>query len=88
MSTNCHRMILFMTDGSPQSSTGPQDSQEILDLIQARNTPTVDASIFTYSFGADAERELTRVIACQNNGVYQHIDLTATAGVGSLVGRP
>lgn len=47
--------MLFMTDGS--ISTGEDDKSKLLDKISNLNSG-VNASIFTYSFGQDADTEI------------------------------
>ena len=67
--TGCHKVILFLTDGEP--SVGKVDAtleQHIVDQNQD------DAVIFTYSLGSSAAQTLPKNIACQNNGIWTHVD--------------
>jgi len=63
-SSGCNKAILFLTDGADTSNFDPGE-------LQALNT--MGASIFTYSFGASADRRLPKAIACQNSGIWYQV---------------
>jgi hypothetical protein len=62
--SNCNGMVLFLTDGVDDS--GVQVS-EITELN------TKNYTIFTYSFGAEAEAEKPKEIACANHGIWHSV---------------
>lgn len=66
-SSFCHSAILFLTDGD---NTG----DDPLAIITERNTADIDARIFTYTLGSSASRSLPKDMACDNRGVYTHVD--------------
>ena len=71
-STNCHKAILFLTDGHNQDNT-----DNLLTLIQSRRNSYAEDSrpaIFTYSFGSVADKTVPKRIACENDGVWASIE--------------
>eukprot|EP01064_Diplonema_japonicum_P029723 TRINITY_DN4877_c0_g4_i1.p1 TRINITY_DN4877_c0_g4~~TRINITY_DN4877_c0_g4_i1.p1 ORF type:complete len:575 (+),score=163.03 TRINITY_DN4877_c0_g4_i1:44-1768(+) len=69
--TKCSKVILFLTDGFATDSAAA-----VLDAIK-RGQDSLGAGdpvkIFTYSMGKDADGELPKRIACENNGVWTRI---------------
>ncbi len=70
-STNCHKAILFLTDGAMTDS-----ESEFFSLIDRRRLE-VDASnppvFFTYSFGSGADERVPSKIACNYRGIWADI---------------
>jgi len=64
-STDCNKAILFLTDGMDGSGI-------TADEVAALNT--VRAAVFTFSFGSNADTKLPKAIACQNKGIWYHVD--------------
>lgn len=56
-----------MTDG--QITRGESSLSGITSLIKTKNS-AFDATIFTYSFGDDADTEIVKAIACENSGIW------------------
>ena len=68
LTSGCSRVILFLTDGK---SGDPSLT------INRANTEDVNARIFTYTLGSGAGirgRRVARSVACQNNGMYFHVE--------------
>ena len=89
--SNCHRVILFLADGSPTS--GDSSTSGILSGIESGqqqlsgggNNP---AYIFTYSFGSDGSSsdELMKSIACNNMGIWAPVSDTSSSALRSQMG--
>eukprot|EP01083_Nonionella_stella_P109494 319344_1 len=62
---NCHTAILFLTDGIADDVSG---------LIEARNTVDIDAVVFSFTLGDEADATVPRKVAELTNGIYTHID--------------
>lgn len=71
----CETVILFMTDG-----IAPDPS----DIINANRDSDTPVSIFSYSFGEEADDTVPRKIACENDGLFFKIpdggDLRSSMG--------
>lgn len=66
--SGCHNMVLFMTDGNPDSSIS-----SVLKDLERLNTPTINARIFTYALGSEAAAAAPKSIACAHKGVFAAI---------------
>ena len=67
-SSNCHRAILFLSDGEPtEGSTG----DGLYRNITEKNI--LNATIFTYALGESADEEALKNIACNSGGIYAKI---------------
>jgi Mg-chelatase subunit ChlD len=68
ISSNCHRAILFLSDGEPtigKTGTG------LCTNIAEKNT--FNATIFSYALGESADKESLKNIACTSGGIYANI---------------
>eukprot|EP01084_Bolivina_argentea_P291595 501157_1 len=61
---NCHTSILFLTDGQADDPTS---------IISKRNSADINAVIFSYTLGEDADGSIPRKVARKTDGVYTHI---------------
>ena len=57
--------MLFLTDGEDTSDVAVEEIVKMNDKAQF--------TIFTYSFGQDADGEKPREIACQNRGIWYQV---------------
>ncbi len=82
--------ILFMTDGKigeffMNDTQREEETKEVIDLIKVRTKQLSDkgknVTIFTYSLGDDADRTVTKTIACNTGGIW-----TPVEDCGNLVG--
>lgn len=71
-SSKCTSAVLFLTDGE---NSGAADPEERFATLNAE----INANIFTYSFGANADTSGMQSIACAHKGVWQLIPDTASA---------
>jgi len=80
-SSNCHKMILFMSDG--EISEGAE-GQELERKLTELNTADVGAIVLTYEFGDEMQSDLLQRIACQHKGITWSVpdggDLAGTMG--------
>ena len=68
ISSNCHRAVLFLSDGVPtRGKTGTALYTHIAD----KNI--FDATIFSYALGANADTATSKEIACTSGGIYANI---------------
>ena len=82
--------ILFMTDGKIGENMTPDEKEvetkEVIDLIKERTKQLSDkgknVTIFTYSLGGEADRTVTKTIACDTGGIW-----TPVEDCGNLVGK-
>lgn len=65
--SGCNTAILFLTDGTPTAG------DNVVPLIAERNTPDMDARIFTYSLGEQASKTIPKQIACENQGIWTEV---------------
>lgn len=73
MSSGCHRSILFLSDGRMGD-----DKDTLLTYIQQERAKYTAKNkdppvMFTYSFGAGADDEVPKEIACDNDGIWSKI---------------
>ncbi|KAL7486287.1 hypothetical protein ACHAW6_011887 [Cyclotella cf. meneghiniana] len=76
LTNECNVAILFMTDG--EITAGPGED-EIISLANQRiqNIKTnfnQTTTIFTYSFGQDADHRVTKRLACETNGIWTQVE--------------
>jgi len=71
LGTGCENVILFLTDG--EVTEGIENKETLLDLIKELNSKH-DANIFTYSLGKEADKTVTKYIACNMNGLFENIE--------------
>jgi Mg-chelatase subunit ChlD len=82
--------ILFMTDGKigefMNDTQREEETKEVIDLIKVRTKQLSDkgknVTIFTYSLGGEADRTVTKTIACDTGGIW-----TPVEDCGNLVGK-
>mmetsp|Transcript_31275 Transcript_31275/g.57247 ORF Transcript_31275/g.57247 Transcript_31275/m.57247 type:complete len:771 (-) Transcript_31275:154-2466(-) len=66
--STCNRIILFLSDGAPNEwvetdfTTLQSDAQDL------------GAVVFTYGLSSGADASIIKRIACENKGIYYHID--------------
>jgi len=70
-SSQCNRLMLFLTDGIDGSG---------LDVAEVEAMNKKGYTIFTYSFGNDADKTLPKQIACENKGIWYHVPDGANIG--------
>lgn len=70
VSYSCQTIFLFMTDGV--ITKGMDDKDDLVNKISKMNQ-NIGATIFTYSFGADADKDITNAISCANNGIWTEV---------------
>jgi len=78
--STCNRIILFLSDGEP-------DDWEEGDFNSLRHdAEQLGAVIFTYGLSSGADRSIIKRIACENKGIYYHLDDgVAEAGLASAM---
>jgi uncharacterized protein YegL len=82
--------ILFMTDGkieeNPHNTTKEEETTKVVNLVNERTRMLSERSrnvtIFTYSLGGEADRTVTKTIACDTGGIW-----TPVEDCGNLVGK-
>ena len=70
ISSNCHRAILFLSDGEPTVGDG-KTGDDLYRHITEENI--FNATIFTYALGESADEEALKNIACNSGGIYAKI---------------
>ena len=68
-SSNCHRTILFLSDG--EATVGVKEPTALSQYIANQNV--YSATIFTYALGSGADEVMTKKIACEAGGIYTKI---------------
>ena len=68
-SSNCHKAVLFLTDGVMNSDISEWELYDLIGDIRSDYDPI----IFTYSLGTNADTTILKNIACQNNGLWASI---------------
>ena len=66
LTTNCHKAILFLTDGV--MSTGYGSEEQLFANIAEKMSfySSIKPTIFTYSFGSGATDDIPKKIACES----------------------
>ncbi|XP_077986809.1 voltage-dependent calcium channel subunit alpha-2/delta-1-like [Glandiceps talaboti] len=85
---SCHKTILFLTDGEP--TRGEQNAVKLSKVVQQMNTDSRGkkiATIFTYSIGPFAKKEITKQVACNADGVWTHIEVSETERLQEQLGQ-
>mmetsp|Transcript_38891 Transcript_38891/g.40312 ORF Transcript_38891/g.40312 Transcript_38891/m.40312 type:complete len:568 (-) Transcript_38891:69-1772(-) len=70
LGTGCENLIIFLTDG--EVVEGITNADELLNLINTLDSGH-SAQILTYSLGAEADKTVTKKIACAKNGLFQDV---------------
>lgn len=65
--SGCHTAILFLTDGHDSS---PED---VFKLLKTRNNLDIDARLFTFALGDDADESAPRKMACEHRGIFTRV---------------
>ncbi len=68
ISSNCHRAILFLSDGVPTKGKAGTD---LYTHIAEKNI--FSSTIFSYALGANADTATSKAIACTSGGIYANI---------------
>jgi len=66
--SNCVQIILFLTDGKDTSKFKPSS------LHSGSGKLSDNVVILTYSVGSGADPVMPKKIACQNSGIWTHVD--------------
>lgn len=72
--TPCATTILFLTDGEVSSPSIITNTNNIISTKNPKANGGPGAFIFTYSLGAGADQATMKQIACDNDGVWSHIN--------------
>lgn len=77
ISSNCHRAILFLTDGILTETL--YSKERLFNTIDNEQQKYTDNNlsppvIFTYSFGSGADDQVPKQIACKYSGIWSGID--------------
>eukprot|EP00761_Pharyngomonas_kirbyi_P010550 gb/GECH01010570.1/.p1 GENE.gb/GECH01010570.1/~~gb/GECH01010570.1/.p1 ORF type:complete len:1003 (+),score=253.65 gb/GECH01010570.1/:1-3009(+) len=67
--SQCESAILFMTDGQANDPTN---------IINQYQTNDLNVKIFSYALGADADQDIPRKVACDNQGIFFSIQDNAS----------
>lgn len=65
--SGCHTAILFLTDGKDGST------EDVLELMENRNNVDIDARVFTYALGDEADNEIPLQMACEHRGIFTSV---------------
>jgi uncharacterized protein YegL len=68
--SGCHNAMIFLTDGKVSDGAS---GAGLAQFVRERNGDDIDARLFTYAFGDDAERATLKQIACENKGIFTPI---------------
>lgn len=80
LTTNCHKAILFLTDGVMSSVHGTE-AQLFSNIAEKMSFySTIKPTIFTYSFGSGANGGIPKKIACNTGGLWAKIEDNANLG--------
>eukprot|EP00055_Hartaetosiga_balthica_P000070 m.135582 g.135582 ORF g.135582 m.135582 type:complete len:568 (-) comp10085_c0_seq1:193-1896(-) len=74
--SDCHKAILFLTDGHVNVGYAGNDLLTYVDGKQEalKNAKGRSAIIFTFSFSSGADKTLPKALACGNNGTWSHVE--------------
>jgi len=68
-SSNCNRIMLFLSDGSPNEWTD-DDSDSLMTKAASYDPPM---HVLTYGLGSNAKADVLKDIACRGNGIYYSV---------------
>ena len=68
-SSNCNRIMLFLSDGSPNEWTD-DDSNSLMTKAASYDPPM---HVLTYGLGSGAKADDLKAIACRGNGIYYSV---------------
>eukprot|EP00903_Cladosiphon_okamuranus_P018586 g17109.t1 len=71
-SSECSTAILFLSDGTITQGLGMEDPSEVVGLVETLNVD-IDAQIFTFALGPDADAATLKTIACGSGGIFQAV---------------
>ena len=69
-SSNCNRIMLFLSDGSPSNSWRNSDALWVMTKAASYDPPM---HVLTYGLGEDANADVLKDIACRGNGIYYSV---------------
>ena len=69
-SSNCNRIMLFLSDGGFHASWTDDDSEWVRSKAASYDPPV---HLLTYGFGVDAKADDLKAIACAGNGIYYSV---------------
>ena len=68
-SSNCNRIMLFLSDGAPQEWTD-SDTESVRNKAASYDPPM---HVLTYGLGSGAKADDLKAIACRGNGIYYSV---------------
>eukprot|EP00903_Cladosiphon_okamuranus_P018583 g17106.t1 len=71
-SSECSTAILFLSDGQITGGIGIDDPSEVSALVETLNAE-IEAQIFTFALGPDADAATLKTIACDSGGIFQAV---------------
>ncbi|CAN0267796.1 unnamed protein product, partial [Hapterophycus canaliculatus] len=71
-SSNCTTAILLLTDGEITEGLGVDDSSDLSTFVRDRNAD-IEAQLFTFALGPQADNDTLKTIACESGGIFQAI---------------
>ena len=83
MYDGCNLAVLFLTDGqisyNHTTSTIEEENEKVIELIteqtlQIKNKWDIATTIFTFSVGEQADKNISKTIACNTGGFWQHVE--------------
>ena len=69
-SSNCNRIMLFLSDGSPSNSWRNSDALWVMTKAASYDPPM---HVLTYGLGSSARAVDLKAIACRGNGIYYSV---------------
>ena len=69
-SSNCNRIMLFLSDGSPSNSWRNSDALWVMTKAASYDPPM---HVLTYGLGSGAKADDLKAIACRGNGIYYSV---------------
>jgi uncharacterized protein YegL len=81
-SSNCNKILLFLTDGEPNNPWGDSENAEV-----KSNAAALDVHVMTYALGSGADSTVTKKLACDSRGIsYKIPDGDSTALGDAMAG--
>ena len=74
-SSNCNRIMLFLSDGAPQEWTD-SDTESVRNKAASYDPPM---HVLTYGLGSGAKADDLKAIACRGNGIYYSVTASTIA---------